>query len=61
MKKTTPEQARARTARLKARREHQHRNCEMITRPQGPHWGLYCAQHGTWMQWLPASVAREIA
>jgi hypothetical protein len=54
----TPEQARTRTRQRQAQKEHEHRHCEMIAQPRGPHWGLYCAAHGTWIQWIPAAVAR---
>jgi hypothetical protein len=30
----------------------QHENCQPELRPQGPHMGLYCAQHGTWIKWV---------
>ena len=32
--------------------EHEHAQCEMTVQQKGPHWGLYCAQHGTWIKWI---------
>ena len=55
-----PERSRARTAEIRAQKERDHAHCEMIAQPRGPHWGLYCAQHGTWIQWIPAARAQEM-
>lgn len=56
----TAEQQRTQSAKNRARVEQRHANCEMTVRPQGPHMGLYCAQHGTWIQWLPRELASRI-
>jgi hypothetical protein len=29
-----------------------HEACEMTVRPCGPHWGLYCVEHGRWIRWI---------
>jgi len=29
-----------------------HRDCEAEVRQVGPHWGVYCGDHGTWIQWI---------
>ena len=34
------------------KREHQHRLCAKRLERQGPHLGLYCAQHGAWLRWI---------
>ena len=34
------------------KREHQHRLCPKRQERQGPHLGLYCAQHGVWLRWI---------
>jgi len=30
----------------------QHADCEKIIKQKGPHWGLYCKEHGTWFKWV---------
>lgn len=30
----------------------EHSNCKKIIRESGPHFGLYCEQHSTWIRWL---------
>jgi hypothetical protein len=30
----------------------QHMWCPMEVLKKGPHTGLYCAQHGTWIKWI---------
>ena len=30
----------------------QHQRCDPKILPSGPHWGLYCGQHGTWIKWI---------
>lgn len=29
-----------------------HSHCEISVRPCGPHQGLYCREHGTWIKWI---------
>lgn len=29
-----------------------HSGCEAQVRYSGPHWGVYCREHGTWIQWI---------
>jgi hypothetical protein len=38
----------------------QHLFCPMEVRQQGPHVGLYCAQHGTWIKWIGRKDAAKI-
>lgn len=33
-------------------REHQHCLCAKRLERQGPHLGLYCAQHSVWLRWI---------
>ena len=42
------------------RRWQQHRHCTAEVRRKGPHWGVYCSQHGTWMQWITGQQAQLI-
>lgn len=37
----------------------QHASCEKITKKQGPHLGLYCAVHGTWLTWIPKTSGSQ--
>jgi hypothetical protein len=37
-----------------------HSRCECEVRQQGPHWGVYCANHNQWIQWIGKTQAREI-
>jgi hypothetical protein len=37
-----------------------HSRCECEVRQTGPHWGVYCARHGTWIQWIGRDQAQEI-
>ena len=39
----------------------QHSACACAVRQQGPHWGVYCADHGTWIQWIDRTQAQQIA
>ena len=43
---------RERTRSRQQHREQRHRDCPMEFRQKGPHMGMYCACHGTWIQWL---------
>jgi len=47
-----PAQARAHTQAHRRAVELKHNHCAMEFRPSGPHWGLYCAEHGTWIKWI---------
>jgi hypothetical protein len=29
-----------------------HSRCEAVVRQVGPHWGVYCREHGAWIQWI---------
>lgn len=40
------------------RRWQQHRSCTAVVQRQGPHWGVYCAQHGSWIQWITGQQAQ---
>lgn len=50
--------AQARSQYYAQRRVNDHQDCEKITRRRGPHLGLYCAQHGTWICWIPQGLQR---
>lgn len=39
----------------------QHEHCLPELRPQGPHVGLYCRQHGTWIKWVNPEDREKIA
>jgi hypothetical protein len=52
--------ARARTQASRTRIQNQHLHCQMAVRQKGPHWGLYCAEHGTWICWIPQSQLAEV-
>ena len=45
-------QSRERSIRQLESRWHEHSECEAVIRYHGPHWGIYCADHGTWIQWI---------
>jgi hypothetical protein len=34
-------------------RDTEHSLCPKTTKTAGPHLGLYCATHGTWLAWIP--------
>jgi hypothetical protein len=38
----------------------EHLWCPMEVRQRGPHVGLYCAQHGTWIKWIGQKDAAKI-
>jgi hypothetical protein len=38
----------------------QHLHCRMEVRVRGPHTGLYCAEHGTWIKWISAQEVHKI-
>lgn len=38
--------------RARERRWQQHHDCAAQVRRRGPHWGVYCQEHGTWIQWI---------
>jgi hypothetical protein len=50
---------RDRSLAARSRTETQHLHCQMAVRAQGPHWGLYCAQHGTWIRWIPQNQLEQ--
>lgn len=50
--KRTTQERQQRTRQQQLRRQVEHNRCEMTIRQNGPHWGLYCREHGTWIQWL---------
>jgi len=35
----------------------QHLFCRMDLLKKGPHTGLYCAEHGTWIKWISQTDA----
>lgn len=37
-----------------------HTHCEMMLKQKGPHWGMYCQQHGTWIKWLGTKDLKEV-
>ena len=37
-----------------------HTNCEMILKQRGPHFGLFCAQHGSYIKWLGAAELAQV-
>ena len=38
-------------------REARHLHCDMDIKQKGPHWGLYCKQHGKWIRWITHNEA----
>jgi hypothetical protein len=63
MKKTnalTPEQQSELSRRKLAQREHEHLSCAMEVRAKGPHTGLYCREHTTWIRWISHQQAQAI-
>jgi len=34
------------------RREQAHLLCAKRLDQRGPHWGLYCREHGVWLRWI---------
>jgi hypothetical protein len=38
----------------------QHQNCRPELRPQGPHMGLYCADHNTWIKWIAKDQVEKV-
>ena len=62
-KKRTPMTAEQQSQHSKQRqhvKEQAHLWCPMEVRVRGPHTGLYCAQHGTWIKWISQTQAQEI-
>ncbi len=49
-----------RSHRLQDERWQLHSRCECEVRQTGPHWGVYCARHGTWIQWIGREQAQQI-
>lgn len=37
-----------------------HTNCECMIKQKGPHWGLFCAEHGSYIKWLSAAELVEL-
>jgi hypothetical protein len=56
----TPAQASAKSKQKQQAKEQAHLHCPMAVRPRGPHMGLYCAQHGTWIKWISQTQAETI-
>ena len=50
--KLSAEQQRTRTQLKRQQTEQQHLHCEMVFLQKGPHWGMYCKQHSTWIRWV---------
>lgn len=42
------------------KRAAEHKCCDTVMRKNGPHWGLYCAQHNTWIRWLNAAQVNQM-
>ena len=40
--------------------QHEHMSCAMQVKTQGPHMGLYCADHGTWIKWISPKQVKLI-
>jgi hypothetical protein len=50
---TLPKRLRqARAQYQRQQRVNEHSDCKKIIKQSGPHFGLYCEQHGTWFKWL---------
>ena len=58
--KLTPEQISQLTHRKQELKEQDHLHCRMEVRQRGPHTGLYCSEHGTWIRWISATEANKI-
>lgn len=58
--KLTPEQISKLSKRQQELKEQTHMHCPMEVRKKGPHIGLYCACHGTWIKWINQREARTI-
>jgi hypothetical protein len=56
----TPEQASQLSKKKQALKEQQHMLCPMEVRQKGPHVGLYCSCHGTWIRWISLTEAAKI-
>jgi hypothetical protein len=56
----TPAQASQRSKKKQALKEQKHLLCPMELRPRGPHTGLYCSCHGTWIRWISQTEAAKI-
>ena len=56
----TPQQQSLLTKQQQAAKEQKHMWCRMEVRKKGPHVGLYCTEHGTWIRWISADQARKI-
>lgn len=44
--------AQQRSQAQQAERWRLHSRCEAELRQTGPHWGIYCATHNQWIQWI---------
>jgi hypothetical protein len=58
--KLTPQQQSQLSHQTQVAKEQDHMWCRMEVRQKGPHVGLYCAEHGTWIRWISMSQARKI-
>jgi hypothetical protein len=58
--KRTPAQISAWSKKKQIAKEQAHMFCPMEVRSKGPHIGLYCAQHGTWIKWISQQDAESI-
>ena len=56
----TPEKQRQLTRESNIMKQRQHQHCEMLIKPCGPHMGLYCREHGTWIQWIDRARAQDL-
>ena len=56
----TPEQQSELTRQKQQIKEQTHLWCRMEVRAKGPHTGLYCAEHGTWIRWIGQREADQI-
>lgn len=45
---------------LRQQRQDQHIHCPMRFEKKGPHTGMYCAQHGTWIKWMSQADLAKI-
>jgi hypothetical protein len=60
MSKLTPQQQSKLTYQKQILKEQKHMFCPMEVLKRGPHTGLYCAQHGVWIQWISHQDAAKI-
>lgn len=52
--------AQQRSQAQQAERWRLHSRCESEVRQVGPHWGVYCATHNKWIQWIPRDQVRHL-